>query len=132
MKNKRLQYLFFTLSIIGSCFLVRELVLALRISFVQNFSQEFFRFGSVGLFLFIILGMVVVFFLKPYQKYPILFCIIFAGICSNILEKLIFGYVVDYIYLGIGVANLADFLIYILGFVIAVKELFIGQPLRER
>jgi lipoprotein signal peptidase len=131
MKHKPLRYLFLTLSTIGLCFLVRKLILDLQISFVQNFAQEFFRFGSAGLVFFLILGIAVVFLLKPYQKYPILFSVIFAGISSNILEKLIFGYVVDYIYLGIGVANFADVFIYVSGFVILIRELFTHQAARE-
>jgi lipoprotein signal peptidase len=124
MKSNLSKYLLLSSSGLLLCFLVRKTVLDFNLPFVQNFAQEFFRFGLFGLLGFFAVAGVTVYLFKPYKKHPLLFSIILSGIASNILEKLIFGYVLDYIFVGIGVANLADLFIYFSVISILFLELY--------
>lgn len=59
--------------------------------------------------------------------------LVLAGVLGNALEKLIYGYVSDYICLNVGIFssfyfNLSD-LIQIIGLVIIVRELFVNQQI---
>jgi lipoprotein signal peptidase len=131
MEFKQSKYLFLSLFTLGTCFAIRWLILYLNLPGVNNFAQETFRFGWVGLSIYIILIVFLIYLYKPYKRYPFLFSIIFAGVVSNILEKFIFGYVFDYIFLGIGVANFADILIYASGLYILFKELFASKLIKN-
>jgi lipoprotein signal peptidase len=80
--------------------------------YVRNYSQALFSFDLLILFLVILIGLLAIWRLNIIQKYPLLFTIILVGTFTNIIERICFGYVVDYFNFGIGVANLADIEIY--------------------
>ena len=79
--------------------------------------QNEFPFGLPvsPLILWLILGFVTwaVFQFKFFSFAPIGSILLMAGAWSNFLERLLFGSVGDYIYLGRGYANLADFQIWV-------------------
>jgi lipoprotein signal peptidase len=77
---------------------------------VINTSPSWLFFGVIGnIILFFILVLTCI-ILQPNAKPTKL---IIAAIMSNLIEFYTFGFVVDYINLGIGVLNLADLQIYI-------------------
>jgi signal peptidase II len=92
--------------------------------YINNYAQELFRFGWLSVVFAILVGAFVAFKIKINLKYPVSFVMILAGIFGNILERLYFGYVTDYINFGIGVANLADLEIYLGALYICMKEFF--------
>jgi lipoprotein signal peptidase len=92
--------------------------------YVRNYEQEFFRFGWLGVFIVVLLMALLIYRLKIYNKYPILFLILAIGLISNIFEKIIFGFVADYLNFGIGIANFADLQIYVTAALLSFKELF--------
>ena len=90
---------------------------------VNNYNQEFFRFGWVSFLVIISIGLLLIIKLKLYQKYQIILSILITGTISNVIEKISQGYVVDYFNFGIGIANLADLYIYIGILIITYREL---------
>jgi Signal peptidase (SPase) II len=46
-------------------------------------------------------------------KYPVFTLLIIAGMASNLIERITFGYVADYINIGIAIANIADLQIWL-------------------
>jgi lipoprotein signal peptidase len=80
---------------------------------VKNYQQELFRFGWLSFVAILVAGLLIALSLKLFQKYPMIILIILVGFFSNIVERLYQGYVVDYINLVVGVANLADLQIYL-------------------
>lgn len=111
--------------------LVSSIVQNLNLWHVSNYAQELFRFGWVSFVLIILLGFVLVLKLKLINKYTFIISIIQAGLISNILERLYFGYVVDYFNFGVGIVNLADLQIYIGCFYIVFKELLANQKFSQ-
>jgi hypothetical protein len=74
-----------------------------------NASPNWLFFGDWGKFLLLIFVVLAWNYIRPKT---IITCLILGGIISNTLEFYIFGFVADYINLGIGVLNLADLQIY--------------------
>jgi lipoprotein signal peptidase len=60
----------------------------------------------------IVLGIMLVYCQKNFQKFSkqqsLAWVVIFSGAASNVSERIILGYVRDWIYIGNGVFNLAD------------------------
>ena len=88
------------------------LVQSFNLFYVINSAQETFRFGYWSMIVIPILWLMLAHYLKIYNRYNLIFVVILAGLVSNILERLITGFVVDYFNFGVGVANLADLQIY--------------------
>jgi signal peptidase II len=87
---------------------------------VRTFENSNFAFSlRVPVFLMyltyiVLVGLLVNWFVKKKEKNwsdKLGFTLILAGALSNIVERIIQGYVVDFIYLLDGVLNLADFFI---------------------
>ncbi len=111
------------LCLILVCFATSFVIQKFDIWHVKNYSQELFRFGWISLVLICTIGSILILKLKLYSKYPIFLALIYAGIISNIIEKIAQGYVTDYFYLIVGVANFADLYIYFGVFAIVSQEL---------
>jgi len=80
--------------------------------FVFNTGSAFGLFKEYSLFLllfsFIALGFIIYLFIK-YKKYRLIFSLFLSGIIGNLIDRLMFGYVRDFIDLRIWpVFNLAD------------------------
>lgn len=77
-----------------------------------------------------VLGAMLVYCLKNYQKFSkqqsLAWVVIFSGAVSNIGERIILGYVRDWIFILNGVLNLADFYI-LLGILILLTRRDISQ-----
>jgi lipoprotein signal peptidase len=112
------------LALVVADILVLLMIQSSNFWFVKNYDQELFRFGWLSFALILVLGLWVVIKLDLVGKYPLILSVIMAGIVANILERLYFGYVTDYINFGIGVANLADLEIYFGTLYICMKEFF--------
>ncbi len=80
--------------------------------YTLNFMQETFRFGYWSAVIIPFLWLIFACYLQIYKNYSLAFVVILAGLISNILERLWFGFVADYFNFGIGIANLADLQIY--------------------
>ncbi len=102
----------FGVILIAANFLVSSLVRNLNLFHVKNYFPASFGFGLLSSVL--ILGLVFAFIHKQrfLYKHPILSTFIIAGVISNFLEYTIFGFVIDYINVGIAVINFADLQIY--------------------
>jgi Signal peptidase (SPase) II len=96
-----------------------------NIYFVSNTTP--FGIYLSGLGLSIIVGFVSwgMFKFKLIQKYPIYSILILSGIWSNVAERVLNGYVTDYINLGFGYANLADLQIWV---GVIVLNYFVWRP----
>jgi lipoprotein signal peptidase len=121
MVNK--MQLFKIIVLIAVNLLVSILIQSFNLWHISNYDQELFRFGWLGLMLALVLGFILILKLNLVKKYPFLMTIIIVGVVSNILERLYFGYVTDYLDFGIGVVDLADLEIYSGCFCIFLKEL---------
>ncbi len=72
----------------------------------------------------VLLGALIFWFAKKQQKQLVTklgFVLVLAGALSNILERVVRGYVIDFIHIHTGVLNLADFFI-ILGILVLLLE----------
>lgn len=83
-------------------------------------------YGIYGL----VVVLMVVYVTKHFQSFSkqqiFAWVLIFAGACSNIIERIILGYVRDWIYIGNGVFNIAD-LVIILGIVFLLSKFNIDK-----
>lgn len=85
------------------------LIKSSNVYFVNNtrpFGLSINYFLLVFLMLFVSIAIIK---LKLLKSYPIFALLILSGVWSNLSERFIYGYVADYINLGFGFANLADF-----------------------
>jgi lipoprotein signal peptidase len=99
-------------SLIGVNFLLSFFVQYYNFKSVENYFPAGFGFGWVATILIFGVGTFLIYRLNLLTKFPLLTALIIAGSLSNFLEYTIFGFVVDYIDLGIAVLNLADVEIY--------------------
>jgi lipoprotein signal peptidase len=99
-------------SLIGFNFLLSFLVQYYNFKSVENYFPAGFGFGWIATILILIFGSLLVYKLKLLTRFPFITSFLIAGAMSNFLEYTIFGFVVDYINLGIAVLNLADIEIY--------------------
>jgi lipoprotein signal peptidase len=91
-------------------FLAAFLINNFKIYSVKNYFPVGFVFATP--FLIVAVGSFLIYRLQLLTKFPIITSFLIAGAVSNFLEYSIFGYVVDYINIGIAVLNLADVEIY--------------------
>ncbi|MBC7472229.1 MAG: signal peptidase II [candidate division SR1 bacterium] len=106
------QFGFFVLLLVINLFLV-SVIRSSNIYFVSNIFPFGLAMNSISLS--IIVGFVTwgIFRFSLVQKYPIFSILILSGVWSNIIERIINGYVTDYINLGFGYANFADLQIWL-------------------
>ncbi len=78
----------------------------------KNYFPVGFGFGLIASILIFILGGFFIYKLRLIQQFPLITTLIIAGAISNFLEFSLYGFVVDYINIGIAVLNLADLQIY--------------------
>lgn len=106
------QFGFFALLLIIDLFLV-SVVRSSNIYFVSNVTPFGLTINSIGLY--VIVGFVTwgIFKFSLIQKYPIFSILILSGVWSNVIERVVNGYVTDYINLGFGYANFADLQIWV-------------------
>ncbi len=63
--------------------------------------------------LFAVIASIILFVLNLFKDYPVSSILIITGIWSNIIERLVFGGVADYLNIYIALSNLADLQIWI-------------------
>ena len=106
----KFKYLILVILVVSLNFLATFLITNLRIEDVKNY----FPVGTVFAtpFLIVTVGSFLIYKLQLLTRFPLIATFLIAGAVSNFLEYSIFGFVVDYINLGIAVLNLADIEIY--------------------
>lgn len=121
------------ISFLAAAQIVRNLVLYLD---APTFLNEKFAFSlNVPTPLMYLLYLVAVAFIvhhlyhwwhKMFAVTKLGFLLIVTGGLSNFLERIIFGHVVDYVFIGTGVLNLADFYI-----IFGIVLIFVKRGFRE-
>lgn len=92
--------------------------LAPRDFLVRNYGLPFgFDFGNLNTFILILSAVLLLgYFFKARKhleaKSSFAFILIFSGAISNLIDRIIYGYVRDYLNLGITTLNLADLFIF--------------------
>jgi signal peptidase II len=125
-KRNLILFVFFILSLIAIDQVAKYFVKTFFLNYNFAFSLPVPTSLIYFIYTLVIAGMVY-YVKKYYLQFSLLsslaWCLIFAGAISNILERLIFGYVKDFIYLNlgqfVGIYNLADFYI-IAGIIILI------------
>jgi lipoprotein signal peptidase len=126
-KNEKLNYLFFVF-----LFAVLVVIDQLTKNFAKNiFENHKFAFSLplpiwlIYIVYAIVLCAMIIYYAKNYQHFTnqqsLAWTLIFAGAASNILERVILGYVKDWIYILTGIFNFAD------GYIIAGMLLLLFQ-----
>ena len=111
-KNLYLRTIFLILGLIIVNFLVSFLIVKAGFPVTQNYFPAGFGYSIFTSILIFALGVFCIYKLNLLKQFPLITTLIVAGAVSNFLEYIIFGFVVDYINIGIAVLNLADLLIY--------------------
>lgn len=90
----------------------------LSLELVKNSGISFGMFGHSPMLVIVITSMIIMLLVYMYlktknntNKFGILMMII--GACSNLLDRLLFGYVIDFINIKLFVCNLADIYIFL-------------------
>lgn len=89
-----------------------NLIRSTNIHIAQNQSPGLFFGGNILAFLIFIVSLLLLSFNNFWKKNVVGSALLISGIFSNALEKQFFGYVSDYIWVGIATINLADLQIY--------------------
>jgi lipoprotein signal peptidase len=103
---------FFGLLLVINILLV-TIIRHFNIYFVSNIYPFGLNVGNIGLAFVVAFVTCGIFGFNLIQKYPIYSILILSGVWSNIIERIINGYVTDYINLGFGFANFADLQIWV-------------------
>ena len=112
LKNLILRTIFLILGLTLVNFFVSFILVKNGFVVTENYFPAGFGFGWFASISIFILGGFCIYKLKLFQQFPLITAIIIAGAISNFLEYAIFGFVIDYINIGIAVLNLADLEIY--------------------
>ena len=106
-----LKSIFLILSIFLNLF-IRFLVQNSNIFYVTNQNPIGFFWGYLSAFGLVSLVTFSIFYFQFWYKFPLISILILSGFYSNFLEKLIFGFVIDYLNFQISYLNLADIQIF--------------------
>jgi hypothetical protein len=99
--------------LLGLNLLVSQLIKSSNIYFVSNIYPFGIQIGTSGISIIVALATWGIFNFNLIHKYPIYSILILSGVWSNCAERFLFGFVTDYINLGISFANLADLQIWV-------------------
>ena len=89
------------------------------------------RIDIIYIAILVITATLFLFFLKITKKHPIACSLILVGAWSNLLERLIFGYVVDYINVNWGYINIADIILWS-GLLLINYQVWFIDPMEEK